>query len=486
MLRSFCALSRSVAGRSGCRGNSKPKSKDQLCWPSAGHAGFTDPSKMSQQRCSSGDHDYENAVKQLYRLQSNAEAIMKARQQKDKTLNIPNMVKYLQRSGLSMEDVDKLGVIHVSGTKGKGSTCAFCERIIHAHGYKTGLFSSPHLIEVRERIRINGRPIEKQIFSNYFWKVYNRLNLSQTSGGPEDGCGMPAYFAFLTILSVHIFLSEGVDVAIMEVGIGGQYDSTNFFRTPVVCGMTSLGLDHTAMLGNTIDKIAWNKAGIFKRGRPAVTVEHKPEAMSVVLDRAKEIQSPVCVSTPLSRATLARYNIQLGIAGEKQVENASLAVQLFRAWEKERSRDTISDDWSNPNDIQSPDEIPRLESAELDEPTVKGIGEGLCSCVWPGRAQTIRRPALTYYLDGAHTLESIEVCSSWFKKEADREVSSVKGRVARILIFNITGDRDAEALLSCLQECDFDAAVFCTNQVSVLDSYNKADQLNKTISSQAM
>lgn len=114
---------------------------------------------------------------------------------------------------------------------------------------------SPHLIEVRERIRIDGRPVSKDLFCKHFWECWDMLHSSEG--------GMPAYFRFLTLLAFKMFLAEKVDVAVVEVGLGGRYDATNVID-PAVCGITSLGLEHTDILGSTLSEIAFHKAGIFK------------------------------------------------------------------------------------------------------------------------------------------------------------------------------------------------------------------------------
>ena len=188
-----------------------------------------------------------------------------------------NTAHFLLQSGISSNELDQLGVIHISGTKGKGSTCAFSESILRQRGLKTGLFTSPHLLSVTERIRINGDPISKAMFSDYFWEVYDKV----VTAHPEQD--LPVIFHFLTVLAYHIFVRENVDVAIIEgkdfsnelqalqritlaVGIGGRYDSTNLVRKPVVCGITTLDIDHTQILGETIEQIAWHKAGIMKPG----------------------------------------------------------------------------------------------------------------------------------------------------------------------------------------------------------------------------
>jgi folylpolyglutamate synthase len=168
-------------------------------------------------------------------------------------------------------NVSELSVVHVAGTKGKGSTCTMVESILRKEGYRTGLYMSPHIVDVRERIRVLGKLLSKEEFTRYFWTVYTALH--------ESGDPMPGYFRFLTCLAFYIFSKSDLDVIVLEVGLGGRLDATNIVPKPVVCGVSSLGLDHTNVLGNTIEEIAMEKAGIFKKGVPVVTVEQKPEAM---------------------------------------------------------------------------------------------------------------------------------------------------------------------------------------------------------------
>lgn len=127
---------------------------------------------------------------------------------------------------------------------------------------KTGLFTSPHLVEVRERIRIGGKPLDRQKFGEYLLDCWKRLESPRKTESHPDL--MPSYFRFLTLMAFHVFLEENVDVAIMEVGIGGYNDPTNLVPTPYVCGITNLGYDHMNVLGTSLTDIAWHKAGIFK------------------------------------------------------------------------------------------------------------------------------------------------------------------------------------------------------------------------------
>uniref|UniRef100_A0A493TDA4 Folylpolyglutamate synthase n=1 Tax=Anas platyrhynchos platyrhynchos TaxID=8840 RepID=A0A493TDA4_ANAPP len=235
----------------------------------------------------------QDAIRTLNSLQTNASFLEQLRRERpDPRAQLEAMRGFLERSGLQVEDLDGLNIIHVTGTKGKGSACAFTERILRGYGLKTGFYSSPHLVQVRERIRINGQPLSKELFSKYFWLVYNRLE--ETKVGASRG-SMPAYFRFLTIMAFHVFLQEKVDLAVLEVGIGGAYDCTNIIRTPVVCGVSSLGIDHTSILGDTVEKIAWQKGGIFKPGVPAFTVPQPERPLEVLRDRAREGGSVRCL-----------------------------------------------------------------------------------------------------------------------------------------------------------------------------------------------
>uniref|UniRef100_A0A3B5KJC1 Folylpolyglutamate synthase n=1 Tax=Xiphophorus couchianus TaxID=32473 RepID=A0A3B5KJC1_9TELE len=398
----------------------------------------------------------QDAIWTLNTLQSNASVLQQARSgQRDPRQQLLSMPGFLERAGLTVEQLDHLNIIHITGTKGKGSTCAFTERILRTYGFRTGFYSSPHLVQVRERIRIDGRPISNELFTKYFWQVYGRLDETKEAHGGT----MPAYFRFLTILAFHIFLQEKVDLAIIEVGIGGAYDCTNVVRRPWVCGIASLGIDHTQILGDTIEKIAWQKAGIFKPGVPAFTVRQPQEAMAVLRDRAREIQCRLRVCPDLDRYQAESGALQLGLAGQHQRSNASLALQLCHTWLQRRC---------------GPGEEILLSS--IKTPTGTGsrflcLVPGLADTHWAGRNQTLRRGAMTYFLDGAHTHRSMQACVQWFQDATQ----SQKGRC-----------RHAEApLCSLLQPCHFDLAVFCPNIAETVATGN-ADQQNFNVTVEAM
>lgn len=430
---------------------------------------------------------YEECVHALNKLQSNAQMLEKTRLTRDKLapLHVPNMIKWASRVGISLDDIDRLKVIHVSGTKGKGSTCAYCESILRHQGFRTGFFSSPHLVEVRERFQVNGQPLSREKFVSYFWDVYNKLEATKV----QNNDSMPAYFAFLTIMALHVFQKEQTDVTILEVGIGGQYDSTNFVRKPVVCGVTSLGLDHVSILGNTIEKIAWQKAGIFKPGIPVFTSPQPPGALEVLHERAKEIGCKLELAPTFSSYQRPGEKFKLGIAGHMQKVNASLALQLTRVWMKSQGAlpdeivngvtdSVISDETLNGFSDSVTNGYKNVDVAK-SFPLLPAVIDGLVECKWLGRNQTIKKNKLTYYLDGAHTIESIQQCVDWFQKHSKREADNISGRVVKILLFNTTGDRDNTQLLAPLMKCGFDGAVFCPN-ISYSAS-SSADLTNMTV-----
>lgn len=369
-------------------------------------------------------------------------------------------------------DFDRLNPIHIAGTKGKGSTSSFVSSIlaqylpskssIHAERLPSsvGLYTSPHLRFVRERIQIDNEPLSENVFAKYFFEVWDRLEASAEAGGHPDPSSTetkPVYFRFLTLMALHCYLQEAVGTAVLECGIGGEYDSTNILVKPSVTGVTSLGIDHTAMLGDTIDSIAWHKAGVFKKDVPAFTVPQPDSALEVLHQRAQERETELHVVD----LHPALDRIKLGLLGDFQKINASLAIAVSAA-HLQRLGYTGAPDPLKPSDL--PDAfIKGLESVHLG-----------------GRCQIRKDPSqkVTWYIDGGHTLESIEMAGRWFATA----ISAQSKTSNRLLIFN-QQTRDASALARRLHdtlataldsEQPFGHAIFCTN-TTYRDAGFKAD-----------
>lgn len=345
--------------------------------------------------------NYKTAIRSLNNLQTNFSVIENIHKQHaaGKPRNgdlIPEMLDWLRRVGLDPADLDVLNPIHITGTKGKGSTCAFVQSILLQYPLKVGLYTSPHLTSVRERIMIQGQPLEEGKFAEYFFDVFDRLENSasdETRFPTHIKGAKPMYFRYLTLMSFYTMLKEKVDSAIYEVGIGGEYDSTNMFLHPAACGITSLGIDHVMVLGNTVEEIAWNKAGIFKKGSPAYTLaDQPPKALDVLRQRAEEkgVSKFQAVDIHPCVAKLT----DLGLAGEFQRKNATLACYLAA----ERLKIPISHDTPLPSEFIA----------------------GLKQASWPGRCQVLDTQKARWFIDGAHTVESLEVAAEWVAKSADK------------------------------------------------------------------
>ncbi|BEJ12021.1 hypothetical protein CspHIS471_0204810 [Cutaneotrichosporon sp. HIS471] len=399
---------------------------------------------------------YSEAIRLLNTCQSNA-ATIEAIRKSGGRLNewgIKEMLDYLRRIGYAPDDLNKLNVVHITGTKGKGSTSAFTERILRSQiGGKIGLYTSPHLCAVRERIRVNGEPLSEDDFAKYFFEVWERLEADPKTLTDHTPI-FPIYFRLLTLLAFHAFLSIGVDATVLEVGIGGTYDSTNIVPRPVVTGVSALGLDHTAVLGNTIEEIATNKGGIYKAGVPALSVPQEQAAgLAVLRACAEKVGAPFEIVPPLPAS------VTLGLRGEHQRVNASLAVGLAKRFLLATGRSV--DDTDFPEAFKAP----------------------LATTRWPGRCQAAKDDKdsnITWLLDGAHTVESLRSCGEWaWGEEATKPTA---------LIFNTSGGRQSEVLLAALLDAGagaagtdratlgagFTDAIFCTN-VTYTDGHFKGD-----------
>ena len=229
-----------------------------------------------------------------------------------------------------------LRYVHVAGTNGKGSVCTETANILTASGYKTGLFTSPYVADFRERIRINGEYIDKEVLASLTTRV--KAVVDELSAlGIE-----PTEFEVITAIGFLYYQQEQCDVVVLEVGMGGLLDSTNVIDTPLVCAITSLSMDHTAILGSTIEEIAAQKAGIIKEGTPVVTAAFQPEGALAVLKRtAEEKHTSVTVSDPSVLKPLGESifgttlliegtEMRLPLIGEHQLTNLAITLEIVK------------------------------------------------------------------------------------------------------------------------------------------------------------
>jgi folylpolyglutamate synthase len=361
------------------------------------------------------------------------------------------MLDWTRKAGYNVEDFAKSGLrcIHVAGTKGKGSVCVMVENILlqyqkelnggSSNGLgKIGLYTSPHLVHVRERIRINGFPISETLFARYFFDIWDQFSDAASKAShsnPTCAETKPGYFRYLTILAFHTFIEERVETAIVECGIGGEYDSTNILPPEAVTtsAITRLGIDHTGMLGETIEKIAWHKAGIMKPGVSAYTIEQAPEAQAVLEEKAKEKGVELIITK--RRPGLDNGTIKLSLDGDFQKDNASLAIAVAA---------------SHLTALGITDQVPNTRelvqgSSTLPEKFIHGVE----TVTWSGRWQVIKDGNTEWYIDGAHTEDSIAATAIWFRRAMLSAMAEPNPPTETMLIFN-QQDRDAKFLLSKL------------------------------------
>ena len=234
--------------------------------------------------------------------------------------------------------------VHIAGTKGKGSTAAMCSGVLSQQGYSTGLFTSPHLHSFRERIRLNGEPVTEDQFATLVEEVWP--SLEKVSVGEDHG--EVTMFEALTAMAFCHF-RRWADFQVLEVGLGGRLDTTNLV-SPDVCAITSLSLDHTSVLGDTIEAIAAEKAGIIKPGVPVVTAPQTPEAMAVIESVCREKGSELIVvgehlnwlkehaghdgQGVMVTGRLGNYDLWTPLLGEYQLENVAVSVGVLEVLEE--------------------------------------------------------------------------------------------------------------------------------------------------------
>lgn len=277
---------------------------------------------------------------------------------------------------------DRLRFLHIAGTNGKGSVAAFLDSALRAGGYRVGLYTSPHLISFGERIRVDFVPMSASSMAEGLTEI--RLHVEAMTAEGQA----PTYFEVVVVLALWEFARREVDWVVWETGLGGRLDATNIV-TPEVSLITRIGLDHTAWLGDTLAKIAAEKAGIIKPGVPVVIAPQRPEAMTVIQAKAQGVSAPFFpVKEDSIRATAAQ---PLGLRGEHQITNAALAKTALHLLHEHGAIELTND--------------------QLDR--------GLAEAHWPGRLDLIAlRPPLL--VDGAHNEDAMAVTVQTWKEQFDR------------------------------------------------------------------
>lgn len=349
-----------------------------------------------------------------------------------------NIPRFTKKAPLSQTEdlLGRLGVdlcmrtpkiIHVAGTNGKGSVCAYLDRILRAEGCRTGLFTSPHLVVPEERIRIDGEMISEKTFVSCFERVYPVAKAME-----RDGAGHPAFFAFVLGMAMAAFTGNLLpDYIILETGMGGRLDNTNVFRHPALTVITRIGLDHTQYLGDTREAIAAEKAGILKPGVPVVYLDD-PVSAPVIEKRAEELGCP-CRKVDTGGIKIlgkGRGGIRF-LADDPSESGVFCDVSPGGRGEKEK----MSGEYHIPfaANYQTENAALAIVAAKELKCSEKAIREGLQNVRWPGRMQEV---AEGFYVDGAHNVDGVRALLSGLGEFA----AKWSGR--RILLFGAVRDKD--------------------------------------------
>ncbi len=320
-------------------------------------------------------------------------------------------------------------VVHVAGTNGKGSVCAFLESIFREAGWRTGLFISPHLVRVNERFQVNRDPISDEAFADAFCHVKDAVDSMEKDGYPH-----PSYFEFLFVMGMWYFRSRNVELAVCETGLGGRLDATNTIRHPSLSVITSIGYDHMQYLGDTLEEIAAEKAGILKAGVPVVYDANCPKAEAVIQRRADALRCPqtswkkeMSTRTAIGRDSVSftleypgweKEQVIVPIGAEYQVDNASLAVLSAEAWMRERQ------------DLDAKHPLSR-----------RIILDGIAKTGWEARMEEVLKDV---FVDGAHNENAvIRLHESLLRIAKERRIS---------LLYSSVADKNWEKMIPLL--CD--------------------------------
>ena len=339
--------------------------------------------------------------------------IPKFSKEKHTVETVREMLKIL---GISQEDMK---IVHIAGTNGKGSVCAFLSSILRESGHSFAVFTSPHLLSIRERFAFNGRDVEDELFLFAFRKVCDAL---EAFG--EIEAGHPSYFEFLFLMFMVMVKESPCDYVILETGLGGRLDATNCVEHPLAAVITSVSLDHMEYLGDTVSKIAGEKAGIIKAGVPVIFDNTSAEASSVIRAKAEEMGSRAWPVDNTSYSGLELDGDHLKLLAKNKDGDREYRLDIPFAAE-----------------YQAVNSMLAFRTAEL-----MGIGgdvicRGIGQAVWPGRMEQIMKDV---YLDGAHNEGGIRE----FAKAARTIAARHGGR--KILVFAVVSDKEYREMAEIL------------------------------------
>jgi len=297
--------------------------------------------------------------------------------------------------------------IHIGGTNGKGSVAAMVERGLRAAGLKTGRYTSPHLDRIEERVALGGQTVDRETFAAVTGDVLEVVDGLRSSGSLPVP---PTFFEVSTAVAFEIFKRAAVDVAVVEVGLGGRYDATNVL-TPAITAITTIALDHQRHLGYTLEEIAFEKAGIAKRGVPLVIGRLPREAAARIAKVAREVEAPLFDAH--ATTTDRKYPpLQLALAGRHQLENAAVAVAILERW-----------------------------STLVSHVATDAIVTGLTDCEWPARLEWLRVARGELLLDAAHNPAGATALASYLQDTGSKPLP---------VVFAAMEDKDVKNMIAAL------------------------------------
>ena len=312
---------------------------------------------------------------------------------------------------------EHLQVLHVAGTNGKGSVCAYLDSMLRSEGKRTGLFTSPHLVKINERIAIDGEYISDDDFTRIFEKTMTAVRRMESAG-----LSHPTFFEFLFGMAVLAFADAGAEYAVIETGLGGRKDATSAIEHPIVCAITSIGLDHTEYLGDTLEKIAWEKAGIIRPGVPVFFAQTSDES-DAVIERVARKQGSFC-----KKIGKDAYEI-LGI------EDKHIAFSCANAYYGNTTWKLNNIGVYQPGNALLAMEVMRFLTGEGGHP--ERWREALSALKWEGRMEEVL-PGV--YVDGAHNVSAVEAFAA----------SVPQGENGNIILFSAVRDKEYEEMIACL------------------------------------